>query len=187
MGKDETVGTGTRAHDEQSSTQQDCGGTAGALGEVQGAAEEGGVTLVRSEAKKESGTLSRSLFAELVVLRKHEGQSPDFVRDEPQILAPVVCGPPAVIDFDGEHVLHGLGKRTDVGQADSHLFCEMVKDRAGDAIDPAGAGKGDKDPVLDSLSVRVGRNDFPEEFVRLTLGLVVVCVRHRVYKPSLGV
>jgi hypothetical protein len=52
MGKDKSVGPRTRAHNEQSRTQQDCCGAAGSLGEVQGAAEEGSVTLVRSEQKE---------------------------------------------------------------------------------------------------------------------------------------
>ena len=45
----------------------------------------------------------------------------------------------------------------------------------------------DKESVLNGFGVRVGRNDFPEELVRLALRLLVVCVRHRVNKPSLSV
>src|SRR5882724_6773568 len=46
MGKDKAVGTGTRAHDEQGSTQQDCCSTACSLGQGESTAKEGGVRKV---------------------------------------------------------------------------------------------------------------------------------------------
>ena len=63
----------------------------------------------------------------------------------------------------------------------------MVEDRASDAIDPAGAGKGDEDSVLDGLSVRVGRNAFAEKLFEGILRIGVVYLRHRLNKPSLSV
>jgi hypothetical protein len=43
MGKDKAGSTNARAHNEPNSTQQDCCGAARSLGEVEGAAKEGGV------------------------------------------------------------------------------------------------------------------------------------------------
>ena len=87
MGKDKAASTGTRAHHEQSRTQQDCCGTTCSLGEVQGTAEEGSVTLVDPSKKKESRSFSRSLviFADLVILRVHGSPPTDLVPDEPQL------------------------------------------------------------------------------------------------------
>jgi len=103
---------------------------------------------------------------ELVVLREHEGEAPDFVRDEPECLAAIVRGAPTVIDLYGQHVLHGGDERVDIRHPNTHRLGETVKDRAGDAIDPAGTGEGDKHSVLPRLRVGVGGNDLPKEPLR---------------------
>jgi hypothetical protein len=69
---------------------------------------------------------------------------------------------------------------------------KLVEEMARHAIDrepPKNNSRGefDKKSIIQRLRVSVGRNYFAEELVRLALRLMIVCVRHRVYKPSLSV
>jgi hypothetical protein len=81
VGKDKTSVNNTRAHNEPSRTQKDCCGTACSLGEVEGAAKEGGVKVLPSEQKgREREFVPFSFYCgELVVLPVHDGQAADLV------------------------------------------------------------------------------------------------------------
>jgi len=68
---------------------------------------------------------------------------------------------------------------------------KLVEEMARHAIDrepPKNNSRGEFDnkSVIQRLRISVGRNYLAEELVRLALRLFVVCVRHRVNKPSLS-
>ena len=204
MGKDKAASTGPRAHDEQSGTQQDCCGTTCSLGEVQGAAEEGSVKVLPSEQKeRERDFFPLSFcFCDLVVLRVHGSPAVDLVPDEPQLrrnpvdisdlagVARIAGGKAALCPEDrGKGSIEIAVEKSCFGFNKGRQVVEEMPRHAIDGKTPKQhrAPQLRKASILDRLSVRVGRNYFSEKILRGTLRLIVVCVRHRVYKPSLSV
>jgi hypothetical protein len=77
MGEGKAGGVNTRAYDEPSSAQQDCGGTACSMGEVEGTAEEGGLDTT-AEQKEREREFSPALF--FCYLPVHSAQLPSASR-----------------------------------------------------------------------------------------------------------
>ena len=103
--------------------------------------------------------------------KKHEGETRDLVRNEPQGFTADFGFAPAVIEFFGDDVANGLGQRSDIDHAGSQRLGEVVEDCPRDPVDVAGTRDRDES-VFDGLGVRVGGNYFAEDLVGEALRLL---------------
>jgi hypothetical protein len=140
------------------------------------------------------------VFAELVVLRVHGGPAADLVSDEPQLrrdavpdlagVARIARGKAALCPDDrGEGSIEVAVEQRSFGFNERPKVVEEMPRHTVDRQPPKHNARvefGEK-PIFERFRVRVGRNYFAEKVLGGALRLLVVCVRHRVNKPSLSV
>ena len=146
--------------------------------------------------------LSCCFCGPLVVLRKHGGPAADLVAHEPQLrrdavnipdlagVARIARGKAALCPKDGpEGSVEVPSKERSFGFNERPKVFEEVRRNAVDRQSPEHNARVEfgKRSIFERLRVRAGRNYFAAKLFGGALRLLVVCVRHRVYKPSLSV
>src|SRR2546425_8956379 len=107
--------------------------------------------------------LAKRIFLS-VILRKHQGDPTNFIRQQPQFLAaPGKLSPTILVRGELENGSDRFHERPDVRdragkRRTSHLLGELIKNRASHAVDPARAYR-NQHAVFDGLLVRIGIDD----------------------------